>query len=113
MTTEASKNPLDASEARDYSEVAAETTAVGFGDLSLKADDDRRMAVFFRLYTTHASSSTGGRWWGYPRGYAGCLECRFANPIIRPPTPFGDGGRVQHSRIHHVDPSFCCSLPKA
>lgn len=51
------------------------------------------MAVFFRLYTSRASSQRAGDG-GDTFGYAGFLCVRFANLAIRSPTPFGDGARA-------------------
>ncbi|VWD17354.1 hypothetical protein [Burkholderia contaminans] len=74
-----------------YTFPVAETTAAGFGDLTMMADD-RRSAVFLRPYA-FARPVNGWAWAGRPSGLP-VPSCRFANPVQCPPTPFGDGKRA-------------------
>jgi hypothetical protein len=74
-----------------YASDVAETTANGFGDPIMMADD-RRSAVFLRPYA-FARLFNGWAWAGRPSGLP-VPSCRFANPAQRPPTPFGDGTRA-------------------
>lgn len=76
---------------RTYPADVAETTATGFGDPIMMADD-RRSAVFLRPYA-FARLFNGWAWAGRPSGLP-VPSCRFANPVQCPPTPFGDGTRV-------------------
>ncbi|MBJ9682443.1 MULTISPECIES: hypothetical protein [Burkholderia] len=76
---------------RGYSEIAAETTADGFGDLTILADN-RRCAVFLRPYA-FARPVNGWAWVGRPSGLPVPMS-RFANLAQRLPTPFGDGKQV-------------------
>ncbi|WP_244136762.1 hypothetical protein [Burkholderia vietnamiensis] len=74
-----------------YTFNVAETTATGFGDLIMMADD-RRSAVFLRP-CAFARPVNGWAWAGRPSGLP-VPSCRFANPVQCPPTPFGDGKRA-------------------
>lgn len=70
-----------------------ETTSTGFGDLTLKADDDRHMAVFFRLYTSHTSSLWVGGGGDTREGMPDALSA--GSPTLsfaRPPRLATEGG---------------------
>lgn len=70
----------------------AETAAIRFGDRNCSKADSRRRAVFLRPYTLCLQWSGLG---GGAFAHAGFLGRRFANPVMCPATPFGDGGRVR------------------
>lgn len=87
------KFPLDRGFSRGYSGFIAETTAIRFGDLLLKADDDRHPAVFFRLYTMHTSSLWAGDGGDTREGMPDALSA--GSPTLsfaRPPRLATEGG---------------------
>lgn len=87
------KFPLDQGFMRGYSGFIAETTAIRFGDLTLKADDDRHMAVFFRLYTTRTSSQWAGDGGDTREGMPDALSAGSPTlPFARSPRLATEGG---------------------
>ncbi|RIQ34692.1 hypothetical protein D0849_08725 [Bordetella avium] len=66
--------------------------------------DIRRPAVFFRPFAVACHLWAGNR--GEGLRPAGSHVRRFANPAFCPPTPFGDGARVQPAHGGRYGPSF-------
>lgn len=111
-----SKKTLHTVNPSAYTFHVADTTAAGFGDPTVP----RRMSASRRIFYVRTASARPYDLWagdgGETFGSAGSLGRRFANPVICPPTPFGDGKRallkvqggrkMRHIHVRPEQPSF-------